>query len=71
MNEVKTGQKFHITLGHQTVIGQCTFFSSRKPDIDLSKQEFSKGILLNTEAHLANLDSGEIHYFEDDLKSLN
>jgi len=47
LEEVKNKTKFHITIGHQTVIGKAVFFAPKQslPDIDLT---FNKGALKNS-----------------------
>ena len=47
-DEVKTNTKFHITIGHQTALGNIHLFSTDEP----SNITFNKGSLKNNENEL-------------------
>jgi selenocysteine-specific elongation factor len=48
-SEVKSGAKFHISIGHQTAVGTVTFFSC--PQTEASSQ-FNKGTLISTDKQI-------------------
>ena len=63
LEEVKNKSKFHITIGHQTVIGTAIFFAPKEtlPDIDLT---FNKGVLKNSR-HTMTIDTSFEYQFID------
>lgn len=64
---VKTKQKLHITLGHQTAIGLVHFFSKVCDKAELQKLVFNKGNLKNYGIQY-NFRTDCDYDFEDEVK---
>ena len=50
VGEVKTKAKLHISIGHQTTIGQVTFFSCIETNADASSLLFNKNSLKSVDS---------------------
>ncbi|CDW76735.1 selenocysteine-specific elongation factor [Stylonychia lemnae] len=67
--EVKNKAKFHITIGHQTVIGQSIFFTAKDPsEMDNFEIQFSKAALMNNKS-VVSLDTSIEYQFVNDIKA--
>jgi hypothetical protein len=67
---VKNKTKFHITIGHQTVIGYCLFFiCTSHPQLDPALQ-FNKAALSTHERVFLSIDTDKSEYgFVDEIKA--
>jgi selenocysteine-specific elongation factor len=52
IGEIKTKAKLHISIGHQTVIGQVSFFSCPESQADSSSMHFNKNSLTSVESKI-------------------
>jgi len=69
---VKNKTKFHITIGHQTVIGYCLFFvCTSHPQVDpLGALQFNKTVLASNEKVILSIDTEKSEYgFVDEIKA--
>jgi selenocysteine-specific elongation factor len=64
---VKNKSKFHITIGHQTVIGYCLFITSSTETEDSSRLSFAKAAL-TTSSKAQTFNETVDYQFVDELK---
>ena len=71
LEEVKNKAKFHVTVGHQTVIGQAIFFSP-KDDSTITPSDglsFNKSVLSNAAKSVMDIDTKIEYQFVDEIKA--